>query len=89
MLAVTDPDGSSTGRQAVLYATALLPVTMAAGLLASAGRGYLWGSLFLGLAFLLCAALFARSRTIPAARRLFLASVLYLPALLGLMVFDR
>ena len=25
MLAVTDPDGSSTGRQAVLYATALLP----------------------------------------------------------------
>lgn len=89
MLAVTDPDGSSTGRQAVLYATALLPVTMAAGLLASAGRGYLWGALALGLAFLSCAVLFARRRTIPAARHLFLASVLYLPVLLGLMVFDR
>ena len=48
MLAVTDRDGSSTGRQAVLYATALLPVTLAAGLLAAAGTGYLWGALVLG-----------------------------------------
>jgi protoheme IX farnesyltransferase len=55
MLAVTDRDGSSTGRQAVLYATALLPVTLAAGLLAAAGKGYLWGALVLGVAFLACA----------------------------------
>ena len=89
MLAVTDPDGSSTGRQAVLYATALLPVTLAAGLLASAGKGYLWGALLLGAAFLACAAVFAGRRTAPAARLLFFASVLYLPLVLGLMVFDR
>ncbi|HTY41582.1 MAG TPA: heme o synthase [Thermoanaerobaculia bacterium] len=89
MLAVTDADGSSTGRQAVLYATALLPVTLAAGLLASAGKGYLWGALLLGVAFLGCAALFAWKRTTGAARRLFFASVLYLPLVLGLMVFDR
>lgn len=89
MLAVTDADGSSTGRQAVLYATALLPVTLAAGLLASAGPGYLWGALVLGLGFLACAAHFAWRRSVGAARRLFLASVLYLPTLLGLMVFDR
>ena len=89
MLAVTDRDGTSTGRQAVLYATALLPVTLAAGLLASAGAGYLWGGLVLGLGFLACAAAFAWKRTVGSARRLFLASVLYLPLLLGLMVFDR
>jgi heme o synthase len=89
MLAVTDKDGASTGRQAVLYATALLPVTLAAGLLASAGAGYLWGGLVLGLGFLACAAAFAWKRTVSSARRLFLASVLYLPLLLGLMVFDR
>jgi protoheme IX farnesyltransferase len=89
MLAVTDRDGTSTGRQAVLYATALLPVTLAAGLLASAGKGYLWGALLLGAAFLGCALLFAWDRTTGAARRLFFASVLYLPLLLGLMVFDR
>ncbi len=89
MLAVTDRDGSSTGRQAVLYATALLPVTLAAGLLAAAGKGYLWGALVLGVAFLTCAVLFAWDRSKGAARRLFFASVLYLPLLLGLMVFDR
>jgi len=89
MLTVTDRDGSSTGRQAVLYATALLPVTLAAGLLAAAGKGYLWGALLLGVAFLGCAMLFAWDRSTAAARRLFFASVLYLPLLLGLMVFDR
>jgi protoheme IX farnesyltransferase len=89
MLAVTDKDGASTGRQAVLYATALLPVTLAAGLLASTGAGYLWGGLALGLGFLACAAAFAWKRTVGSARRLFFASVLYLPLLLGLMVFDR
>jgi len=89
MLAVTDRDGSSTGRQAVLYATALLPVTLLAGLLAAAGRGYLWGALVLGVAFLACAFAFGWRRSVLSARRLFLASVLYLPLLLGLMVFDR
>ena len=89
MLSVTDKDGASTGRQAVLYATALLPVTLAAGMLASAGAGYLWGALILGLGFIACAAAFAWNRTVGGARRLFLASVLYLPLVLGLMVFDR
>jgi protoheme IX farnesyltransferase len=89
MLAVTDPDGRASGRQMVLYTTALLPVTLAAGVLASAGTGYLWGAVGLGLAFLGCAALFARSPSSGAARRVFLVSILYLPVLLGLMVFDR
>jgi protoheme IX farnesyltransferase len=89
MLSVADPNGSSSGRQAVLYATALLPVTLASGLLAAAGKGYLWGALLLGLAFLGCAAVFAWRRTAPAARLLFFSSVLYLPLVLGLMVFDR
>lgn len=89
MLAVTDPDGAATGRQMVLYATALLPVTLVAGVLASAGKGYLFGALILGLGFLSCAVAFAWTRSTGAARRLFLASVLYLPVLLGLMVFDR
>ena len=43
----------------------------------------------LGSAFLVFTLLFARSRSVDAARRVFLASVLYLPVLLGLMVFDR
>jgi protoheme IX farnesyltransferase len=89
MLAVSDVDGASTGRQALLYAAALLPVTLAAGLFAQAGTAFLWGALAAGLGFLACAALFARRREIAWARRLFLVSVLYLPAVCALMVFDR
>ena len=89
MLGVTDTDGSSSGRQALLYAAALLPVTLAAGLLAGAGNAYLWGALVIGAAFLVCAAGFAWKRSEAPARRLFFASVLYLPLLLGLMVFAR
>ncbi|HTO89035.1 MAG TPA: heme o synthase [Thermoanaerobaculia bacterium] len=89
MLAVSDEDGASTGRQALLYAAALLPVTLAAGLFAQAGAIFLVGALGSGLAFLACAAAFARRREISWARRLFLASVLHLPTVLCLMVFDR
>ncbi|MEO8431337.1 MAG: heme o synthase [Acidobacteriota bacterium] len=89
MLTVTDTDGSSTGRQMVLYSAALIPVTLLAGALASSGRGYLWGALVLGAAFLAFSLRFARTRSVRAARTLFLVSVLYLPLLLGLMVFDR
>ena len=43
----------------------------------------------LGLVFLGCALRFAWTKSVTAARWLFLVSVLYLPLLLGLMVFDR
>ncbi len=89
MLTVKDPDGRSTGRQMVLYSMALLPATLMAGVLASAGPGYLWGAVTLGLVFLACSVRFAQTRSLAAARGVFLASVLYLPALLGLMVFNR
>ncbi len=89
MLTVTDRDGSSTGRQMVLYSAALLPVTLFAGALVSAGRFYLWGAVVLGLVFLAGSARFAWARTLSSARWLFLISILYLPILLGLMVLDR
>jgi heme o synthase len=89
MLPVTDADGSSTGRQMMLYSAALVPVTLLAGALASAGPGYLWGALALGLAFFAGSARFFRQRSLAAARLLFLVSILYLPIVLGLMVFDR
>lgn len=89
MLPVTDPDGASTGRQMMIYSAALVPVTLLAGALASAGTGYLWGALVLGFAFFAGAARFFQRRSLAAARALFLVSILYLPIVLGLMVFDR
>lgn len=89
MLTVTDRDGTSTGRQMVLYSAALLPVTFFAGALVSAGPVYLWSALVLGLMFLGCALRFAWTKAVTSARWLFLVSILYLPLLLGLMVFAR
>jgi len=89
MLTVKDETGAATSRQMLLSCAALIPVTLAAGALSFAGRGYLWAALLLGFVFLGASARFARTRSVAAARMLFLVSVLYLPALLGLMVFDR
>ena len=89
MLTVVDADGRSTARQMMLYSAALIPVTLVAGALASAGTGYLWGAFALGLVFFGASTRFAWTRSVSAARGLFLVSILYLPALLGLLVFDR
>jgi heme O synthase-like polyprenyltransferase len=50
---------------------------------------YLGGALALGIALALTAAPLITDRTTRAARRLLLASVVYLPALLALMALDR
>ena len=89
MLPVTDPGGESTARQTVAYAAALVPATLLAGAFAAAGERYLWSALALGGIFVACTIAFALKRSVKAARLVFLASVLSLPAVLGLMVLDR
>lgn len=89
MLAVGDPDGARTARQALLYGAALVPVSLLPAALRLAAGLYLLSALALGLGLLACCVLFALSRSTTAARRLMLASVLYLPALLLLLVLDR
>lgn len=89
MLSVFDPDGEQTGRQAMLYGLTLLPVSLLPTLLGLTGSTYFFGALALGIAFAgLGAAMMAR-RTEQRAKRLFLGSIIYLPALLLLMVFDK
>lgn len=89
MLPVSDPDGRRTGRQAVLYAAALVPVALLPSVLGLTGLVYFAGALALSTAFLAAAVVFARARTDAAARRLLLVSVLYLPAILAVMLVDR
>jgi protoheme IX farnesyltransferase len=89
MLPSVDPDGSRTARQAVGHTAALLAVSLGPVALGLAGGVYAAGAVVLGLFFLAAAAAFARRLDAGRARRLFLASVLYLPLLLGLMVFDK
>ena len=89
MLPVEDPQGLVTGRQAVANSLALLVVSLIPVLARMAGGLYLIGAVVLGVAFVAAAGVAAVRRTIPAARGLFLASVLYLPALCGLLLLDR
>jgi len=86
---VLDPGGTWTGRQSVLYGAALVPVSLLPSLLGLAGGLYFGGALTLGLAYLGCALAFARRRSTPGARRLMLASLLYLPAVLAVLLLDR
>ena len=54
-----------------------------------AGTVYLVGAIILGAGFLFYAIKFSRQLTLSRARHLFLASIIYLPLLLTLMVFDK
>lgn len=88
MISSVDPSGAMTGRLAVLYCLALVPLTLMAVVVGLGGYLYLAGALALGLAFLGLGAALHLTRTREAARRLFVASLVYLPLLLGLLVLD-
>jgi len=89
MLPVVDPDGTHTGRQAVSHTLGLLSVSLFPVVLGLAGKIYLLGAVVLGAVFLWSAVRFARQLSVVQARRLFYTSIIYLPLLLGLMVFDK
>ncbi len=89
MLPVIDPSGRLTGRVVVLMTLVLLPLGVAAALSGLAGWLYAFGSIVLGLWLLKLGLRLHALRSDSNARRLFLASLVYLPALLCLMVIDR
>jgi heme o synthase len=89
MLTVHDPDGGRTARQMLLYGAALIPVSLLPSLLDLMGGVYFVGALLLGLAYLAFSFGFARTRSTSGARWLMLASILYLPAVLLVMLLDR
>jgi protoheme IX farnesyltransferase len=87
MLTVEDASGASAGRQALLYALALVPVSLLPTPLGLAGGVYFAGTLALGIAYLLGSAGMALDPANPAAaRRLFHISLLYLPAVCVLLL---
>ncbi len=89
MLPVVEPDGMSTRRQIILYASTLIPVSLFPVLLGMSGKIYLVGALMLGGWFLYTGVRVAFDLTNTRARHVLLASIVYLPAIYGLMVFDR
>ena len=89
MLPNADPDGSRTAQQSVTYTLGLVPISLCPFLFHLAGPVYLTGAILLGLGFFWCAVRFVREMSLSHARQLFFASIVYLPLLLAVMVFDK
>jgi protoheme IX farnesyltransferase len=88
MLPVVEPDGESTARQILIYSLLLIPISLLPKWLGMTGSLYMAGALVMGILFLYAGIRVTLDRTRVRARRVLLASVLYLPILYGLMVLD-
>ncbi len=89
MLPVNDPSLAATGRQIMLYSVALFPMSLAPAMIHLSGSIYVAAALLLDTVFLIFAINCAFRRTRLDARKLFFASIIYLPVLLTVMMLDR
>lgn len=89
MLRRNDIGGLSTARESMLCSIALAVVTVLPVFLKMVAPIYLAGAILCNGLFIACAIQFLIHRSRSSARRLFFASILYLPLLLGLLVLTR
>ncbi len=89
MLPSVDPDGSRTAQQSVSHTLGLMLASLAPVVLHMAGPVYLGAALLLGSFYLFRAIQFARRLDVPSAKKLFFASIIYLPLLLIALVANK
>ena len=89
MLPVIDPDGKSTARRIVFCSLLLIPISLAPPFLGMTGLVYAATAPAGGVGLLYFGVRLGRERTLARAHALLLATVFYLPALLGVMLLDR
>ena len=88
MLPCLEEDGKRTFQQIKWTALLLIPVSMMPSLTGLSGKIYLFGVLLAGLILYRYCAIFIKTKSMADARTLLRATVLYLPVLLTLIVFD-
>ena len=89
MLAVADPEGRRTALRVVVYTLILIPVSLLPTSMGVTGPVYGIVALLAGLTFLGFGVRFLLDRTPRRARLLILASLVYLPTLWLVMLFER
>jgi protoheme IX farnesyltransferase len=89
MLPVVHPDGGSTAKRIVACSVLLIPVSLLPRFLGMTGSIYFTSALTAGATLLYFGVRLGHERTFARARQVLLASVLYLPALLAVMLIDR
>jgi protoheme IX farnesyltransferase len=88
MLPVVEPSLDSTARRILWFSFALVPLTLAPKYFEMAGNVYLVGAILLSGMVVYTGIQAASSHTMPHARRVLHASIVYLPVLYGLLAFD-
>ena len=89
LVATQDEDGRRTARHAAFFSLLLLPMSLAPTAVGLSGKPYLLFAGGLGLCFLFLAIQFMTSPTETRARRLFIGSLVYLPALWVFLLTSR
>jgi protoheme IX farnesyltransferase len=89
MLPVVDREGTRTFRQIILTAAALVGVSLLPAIVGLAGVVYFFGALVVSVALLQVCLWAATSKTNVRAKWLMHATVMHIPVLLGLMVYDK
>jgi heme o synthase len=89
MLPVVDKDGTRTFRQIILYASALVGVSLLPAIMGFAGVLYFFGALVTCLASLQVCLWAASAKSNTRAKWLMHATVLHIPILLSLMMYDK
>jgi len=89
MLPVVDRDGTRTFRQIILTAIGLIGIGLLPSLLGLAGVLYFFGALVVSTALLQVCLWAASSKSNARAKWLMHATVLHIPLLLGLMMYDK
>ena len=86
MLSVQDTDGKAVGRQAIFYSVLLLAVSVLPSFVGMAGIVYGVAATVCGLALLFASIKFHNERSVKRARALFMASNIYLLAMMSILV---
>jgi protoheme IX farnesyltransferase len=89
MLSGSDLDGARSGRQSIVFTLLLILASSLPALLGISSRSFLPLEILAGVVFLALAFSFYRTRRVVDARRLFFASIIYLPILLALLVATK
>ena len=89
MLPVVDPEGKRTFRQIIWTAVGLIGVSLLPSVVGLAGMMYFFGALVVSLALLQVCVWAASQKTNARAKWLMHATVMHIPVLLGLMVYDK
>lgn len=87
MLPVVDASGYRAGAQATVSALVLIPVSLVPWLSIPGAQLYFAWAVAIGAAQLACAVVFLLRRSDASARRLLLASLVYLPLVMGLLLW--